>query len=370
MNIKTVFEKQGNKIIARKNKKIISCVLAAALFLSVFAFALGGVFALPAPEEFNADATKPGYNVIVMPNTVNFAAGYVTTVNPRYTTDESVFTAGYTNRFTITPHKAGQADLVWASTQQYSVVFRAYWVKDNNNIASYAAPSKWYMEVARGAGFALDIDALDGYNAPANDKVKWISIAADVADIVSGAEAKAEDVNGMAYFIGTFTDIWGEEHLISMTVKVGKGVSGFHFPKWGGSSWIALDEPENVYVKVTDDGKVKMPLEFIYAPNGDDGDEVLEKVYHPVVVDNDGNFYVEYPEDSGEWYKIDENGELGDEPAFIKGSDGKYYRIVRKQPKPIIWEEVDKNGNPKDIFVGSDNSDKPDPEKPLYKINP
>ena len=285
-------------IFTNRKNKLIAGLIALVMLIGIISAGLSGIFALPAPETWtamtNTETGYPSNRIVTIPDTPFRGAAGVNTNNPRFSTDENILTAAYSSEnegFTVFPHKAGKADLVWADMELLTVRFISLWVKDKNNIEKYAAPAAWYMEAARGGTALLDINAEDGYGAPANDKINWVALSPEIAD-VNGSTITAEDVNGMAYFVGTFVDIWGEDHLISMAVKVGKGpnANDFKFPEWNGSKWMPLEEPDGVYVKVTEDGKIKAPPEFIYAPGGDTDGEINEPVYENVIVDNGGDF--------------------------------------------------------------------------------
>ena len=147
-----------------------------------------------------------------------------------------------------------------------------------------------------------------------------------------------------------------------------------------GDRFLPVSRPENVYVKIDGNDRVIIPPWFIYAPNGADGDNVLqEPIYAPVIFDDNGNAYVQIPSDSGKWYPIpvefDGNGDPVGNPAFYgPAADGNYYKEVWHDDNdsyaPPVWIAVDTNGQPKipEKYVGSDDNGRPDSDRPLHKI--
>ena len=144
-----------------------------------------------------------------------------------------------------------------------------------------------------------------------------------------------------------------KDALANMQEKLGEGVIG---PDSNGNYYKPVGRPQNVFEIVDRDGHPKhQPPQFVYNPTGDPvGNEGQNK---PAIPEG-GNYYVEDPDGSNIWKKVDDNGTLIQNPAIWGGPDGKPGGNDDEIAKPFgngeywidrgqnVWQKVDPN-NPR-----------------------
>ncbi|MCL2106719.1 MAG: hypothetical protein FWH26_06655, partial [Oscillospiraceae bacterium] len=127
-------------------------------------------------------------------------------------------------------------------------------------------------------------------------------------------------------------------------------------PDSGGNYYKPVDYPPNVYEIVDEDGNsISQPPAYIYNEDGDPiGSE--EKNRPAEKGDNEWTYWVEDPEGSNIWKKVDSNGSLDEDSAIWGGGNGKPgggddkpaklfdndYWVNRGQN---VWQKVNPNGN-------------------------
>ncbi|MDR0862323.1 MAG: DUF6273 domain-containing protein [Oscillospiraceae bacterium] len=162
--------------------------------------------------------------------------------------------------------------------------------------------------------------------------------------------------NGDKYYIGPLTDgsdiyYYGDKQVggdgkVNSTASTLDGtdekyhlVNGVMVPEGGtilgpddnGNYYKPVGDPENVFEVVDGNGNpTKQPPDYVYAP---DGDPVGGADDNTPAYPKDGNYYVEDPEGSNIYKKVDSDGDLIDTPAIWGGGDGK---LGGTDDKPVV----------------------------------
>jgi len=392
MNVTKIFETSKNKVVA--------VALGLILIAGSIALAMSGTFAT---DDFSwAASTQPaGYadetivEVGVAVPAIRFAG--VNTSNLNYAINDKIEVT-YTradavdedgellptserNRFTVVPQSAGKTGFTYGSAVTGRVDTIHYWVKDNNNIASYDMDNNWTaIETGATKNWAeiTGFTAKSGLDTNALDKIEWTSANPSVATYENGNIIGQAGKEGYAIIVGKFTDIWGFEQTISMMVIVGSPNNGVNATK------IIIDttdldtiirgttvplpvtviiEPSNAAVQTVTWSSSNPAIAAVDPISGAiTGVHVGEATITAILTNPDGSIITESYD-----VEVDRNdGVVGPD------GNGDYWKPVGEPPH--VWEKVGEDGRPLDgdkEYIHDKDADGPmsdtNPSTPVIK---
>ena len=234
-------------------------------------------------------------------------------------------------------------------------------------------------------------------NGPWNDLLEWVNKGQAILDLPASETYKEDGVEALEDAVSGGRDILNkedptEQEILDAIQDIKDAIDGLEAkprppadifgPDSNGDYYKPVGDPPNVYEVVDENGNSKtQPPTYIYDDNSDgDGDPSTGNNNHPAEK-NDGNYYVEYPENI--WHKVKGDGTLQDEPALWGGPDGKPGGGDDRQPVfkfgndwwvdcgQNVWQKVNASSprGPLGPLTGGgpDRNPATDPVTPIYE---
>ena len=144
-----------------------------------------------------------------------------------------------------------------------------YHVVDSRNIVTYTLPINAQLTLGRNlqnqalAGVA----AANDNGADARNQIYWTSMNEAVVTVNNGTAGDVPtintlDVNDSALLVGTFTDMWGVDHAVSVLINVGtRGANVTDLGTPAGNAILVCDE-DDIFMATHPDGRPILPVTF------------------------------------------------------------------------------------------------------------
>ena len=220
------------KIFETSKVKATALILGLVLAVSGVAIAMNGTFATD-DYGWSAPANQPeGYaneNIIIkQAGNVSLPIPGVNTANTRFAINDKIGVTYAGGAFTVAPQKAGKTGFSYGAEVTGYTSTMHYWVKDNDNIASYDMLNNWVAirkDESTNWINLTEIEATDGLGGDVTNKIKWTSNNPSIAKFENN-RVVGQNKDGYAILVGTFTDVWGFEQTVPVMVIVGNPNNG------------------------------------------------------------------------------------------------------------------------------------------------